>query len=204
MTQNTAAKGRVILLLLGIVVGSAGGYFLNWIYPFETLVGPSPWVEDTESPPNPPNGLLQSETVQSMTTAKIDGIDILEMRIPEMEVNLTTQANSTVELTFIASYFISLMTDFQYGAEFNVSILVDGAAVMTLILFAYRTSVLVETEYEGGNLAMSCMVPQLTAGEHSFEVVSFSLHTKNYCFLHIRPSGYNFERYFTVNEWASQ
>jgi hypothetical protein len=206
MSQNAAAKGRIFLLLIGIVVGSAGGYFLNWLYPFETLVGPSPLVEDTDDPttlPTPPNGILQSETVQSMTTASIDGTDIVEMRIPEMEVNLTIQVNSTVELTFIASYFISLFADFQYGAEFNVSLLVDGVAVMTSNLFAYRTSVLVETEYEGGNLAMNYMVPQLTAGEHSFEVVYSSIHTKSDCSLHIHPPGYNFERYFTVTEWAS-
>ena len=205
MSQKVSSKGRVFLLLIGIVIGSASGYILNWIYPFETLVGPSPWVDDTDNPPIiPPNGLLQSKTVQSMTTASIDGIDIVETLIPEMAINLTIQANSTVELTFIASYFISLFAGFQYGAEFNVSLLVDGVAIMTSNLFAYRTSAIIETEYEGGNLAMNSIISQLTAGEHLFEVVFFSVHTKNDCSLHIRPPGYNFERYFTINEWSSQ
>ena len=120
MSQKVSSKGRAFLLLLGIVIGSASGYFLNWIYPFEALVGPGPWADDTDNPPIiPPNGLLQSETVQSMTTASIDGDGIIETLIPEMAINLTIQANSTVELTFIASYFISLFTGFQYGAEFR-------------------------------------------------------------------------------------
>jgi len=50
---------------------------------------------------------------------------------------------------------------------------------------------------------MNYMVPQLSAGEHSFEVVYFSLHARDYCGLHIHPPGYDFERYFTVTEWAS-
>ena len=107
-------------------------------------------------------------------------------------------------MIFVASYFVSLFADFQYGVEFNVSLLVDGVSVMRSTIFAYRTSILTETEYEGGNLAMNIMIPQLTAGEHSFQVVYHSLITKNYCRLNLRPTGYDFERSLIVNEWNSQ
>jgi hypothetical protein len=176
MSSKSSAKGRIFLFIFGIIMGSAGGYLLNWIYPFENFVGPSPWAEDTITLEN---GLLQTQKVQSTTAASIDGTDITETPIPQMEINLTIQANSAVELIFIASYFVSLFADFQYGAEFNVSLLVDGVSVMRSTIFVYRTSLLTETEYEGGNLAMNIMTPQLTAGTHSFQVVYHSLLPKN-------------------------
>jgi len=203
MAQQATAKGRVFLLLLGIIVGSAGGYFLNWLYPFETLVGPSPLVEDAENLPTLPNGLLQTETVQSRTYASVNGIDVAETDILDMEMNVTIQADSTVELTFIASYFIVMFADFRYGTEFNISLLVDGIAVISSNIFAYRTSLVNVTEYEGGNLAMTCMIPQLSTGEHSFKVVGSSVHPKTDCTLYFSTTGYNFERSMTVNEWAT-
>jgi hypothetical protein len=199
MSSKSSGKGRIFLFLFGIIFGSAGGYFLNWIYPFENLVGPSPWADDTITPTN---GLIQTQKVQSTTSASIEGTDVTETLIPQMEINLTIQADSTIELIFVASYFVSLFADYQYGAEFNVSLLVDGNSVMRSTIFVYRTSILTETEYEGGNLAMNIMIPQMTAGEHSFQVVYRSLLSKNYCRLNLRPTGYNFTRYLIVNEWS--
>ena len=121
-----------------------------------------------------------------------------------MEINLTTQANSAVELIFVVSYFVSLFADFQYGVEFNISLLVDGVSVMRSTIFAYRTSILTETEYEGGSLAMNIMIPQMTAGEHSFQVVYASSLSKNYCKLNLRYASYENARYLIVNEWSTQ
>jgi hypothetical protein len=200
MSKREASKSKASILIAAILLGSLGGYVLNWIYPLNNLVGESPFI-NTDG--YPLTGLLQTQTVVSKTTAGRNGDDLVETLVPQMEMNLTVQANSTVELVFTASYLISLLAGFHYGTQFNVSIKMDGAAVVTTIIFAYRTWLVNVTEYEGGNIALHCFIDHLSVGNHAFEVVYFSIENKNYSHFYLSTTGYAYTRYFTVTEWAA-
>jgi hypothetical protein len=200
MSQRVASKSRASIIIVAILLGSLGGYVLNWIYPLNKLVGESPFLNPTEEPRS---GLLQTQTISSKSSAGRNGDDLVETLVPGMEMNLTVQANSTVELVFTASYLISMWAGFHYGTQFNVSIKMDGAAVVTTIIFAYRTWLVNVTEYEGGNIALHCFVDHLSAGNHAFEVVYFSIENKIYSHFYLSTGGYTYTRYFSVTEWAA-
>ncbi|QEE15856.1 hypothetical protein DSAG12_01683 [Promethearchaeum syntrophicum] len=159
-------KGQVVLSIgISLIIMTAISYFM---VPY--LV---PKPADSEEIPS--GLILQSTTLENSTYIEKSDSDLNETIIPSMETIITTNGNSSLEVTFSASMFLYIHPDLMHGNafSFNITLEIEGVVNQTIVIFHQRgidNSSFIFAEFYPYSVYLEAKTSTLEAGSYSINV----------------------------------
>jgi hypothetical protein len=144
----------ITLLLVGV-----GGYFgLPLIYPILN--------EDLTDE----GILLQTKYYENKTQIFIVDTDLVEEKMPDTELNITTSGNSKLRVAFDALFLIHLDSAFSGGTRYNITLVLSGVRNRTTRVSYFSSPSLGTTIEESYSPHITFETGILTAGTYSISV----------------------------------
>ena len=129
MANNSNAVGTILAsVFITLLISGAGMYFgLPLVYPNivndETMNG---------------EVVIQSKYQEFNSTEVIWDDDLTPSMIPDTEMNITTQGNTKLSVSFNAMVELTLVNGFDGGAFYEITLQIDGVKQETVKIFEYH------------------------------------------------------------------
>lgn len=162
----------ITLLLVGV-----GGYFgLPLLYP-NLNADLTNYVEEvdlgdyTKTEDLTDEGiLLQSKYFEDKTQIFIVDTDLVEEKMPDTELNITTTGNSKLRVAFDAIFLLHLDSAFSGGTRYNLTLVLSGVRNQTTRISYFSSPSLGSTIEETYSPHITFETGILTAGTYSISV----------------------------------
>jgi len=153
----------ITLLLVGV-----GGYFgLPLLYPIlNDDLGDYAKTDDITDE----GILLQTKYFEDETQIFIVDTDLIEEKMPDTELNITTTGNSKLRVAFDAIFLLHLDSAFSGGTRYNLTLVLSGVRNQTTRISYFSSPSLGSTIEETYSPHITFETGILTAGTYSISV----------------------------------
>ncbi len=169
MANNSNTVGTILAsVFITLMVSGAGMYFgLPLVYPNMTNNDSDLVTQDDLDDYVLKNETLNNEVViqtkyqESNSTIVIFSNNLDPSVMPDMEMNITTQGNTKLSVSFDAQIELTLVDGFDFEAMYNITLQIEGVKQETVRILEYhenpidgemRKSLYVQISFETGNL----------------------------------------------------
>ena len=118
--------------------------------------------------------IVQSKYKEINSTDYIRDYNLTPMVIQDTEMNITTQGNTKLSVSFDAQFKLMLINNFESVASYNVTLQIEGVKQETVRIVEYRGEPIVGEEHMFIYLQISFETGILPAGTYEISVIWYS------------------------------